>query len=520
MSAVARTEPAPALFSQRQAGVVLHPTSLPSPYGIGDIGDAARDMIPELAGMGFSVWQVLPCGPTAYGDSPYQPLSAFAGNEMLVGMAPLVRGGLLSEAELAPLRTLSAGSVEYGELIPRKHALLNLAADRFHDVADDRTQKDYRLFLERSHRWLDDYALFRYLKTVHGERPWTEWPAAFAQRASEALAAVREDAAGELETIRLVQYFFDRQWRVMRQRAARVGLQIMGDLPIYIALDSADAWARPDLLRLDPDGHPTHVAGVPPDYFSEDGQLWGNPLYDWARHEAEGFAWWIERLRHTMACCDLVRIDHFRGFEAYWAVPGGDDTARNGAWEPGPRHALFDALSGALGELPIVAEDLGVITPEVDALRRHYGMPGMKVLQFELASNGFDAQSIPADCACYTGTHDNDTTRGWFLGTGADTRSEPERQATRDNALRFTQGHADTIHDDAWRLALETDACLAVVPMQDLLGLGSEARMNVPGVTGGNWRWRMQPGALGKHRRLDIRAMIRAASRLRPDSLH
>ncbi|KAA9130580.1 4-alpha-glucanotransferase [Marinihelvus fidelis] len=505
---------------RRVAGVGLHISSLPSAHGIGDIGDAARDVIPELASMGFAVWQVLPCGPTAYGDSPYQPLSAFAGNEMLVGMSPLVRGGLLEQAELDELEDLPVAHVEYGELIPRKRRLLDRAAGRFHDVADRRTRADYQAFLARSAAWLDDYALFRILKTMHDERPWVEWASCYARRDAAALAQLRDDHADALESVRITQYFFDRQWRVMRQRAARAGIALMGDLPIYIALDSADAWARPDLLRLDAEGRPTHVAGVPPDYFSADGQLWGNPLYDWARHAEDGFAWWIERMRHTMAMCDLVRIDHFRGFEAYWSVPGGDDTARNGQWEPGPGQALFDAINGALGEVPIVAEDLGVITPEVDALRQYFGMPGMKVLQFELANPGFDPATLAEDCACYTGTHDNDTTRGWFDGTGADTRSDAEREATRENALRLTEGQPEKICDDVFRLALHSGCRLAVAPMQDLLGLGSDARMNVPGRTGGNWRWRLSPGALTGDRRLAVRAMIRTAGRELPDSLH
>lgn len=513
------TGPGPS--SRRLAGMGMHFTSLPSPYGIGDIGDAARDFLVELSSMGLAVWQVLPSGPTAYGDSPYQPLSAFAGNEMLIGLEPAVRGGMLAHDETEVLTRLPIERVDYGELIPLKRDLLDQAAARFHDMADSRTLADYRAFLDRSAAaWLDDYALFRILKTLHEERPWPDWDTPYVHRDEAALEAVRAAHADTIERVRIAQYFFDRQWRVLRQRARRAGVQLMGDIPIYIALDSADAWACPELLRVDAGGRPSHVAGVPPDYFSEDGQLWGNPLYDWPHHRRSGYAWWIERMRHAATMFDLLRVDHFRGFVGYWSVPGGEDTARNGQWEPGPGAALFEALHGALGRLPIVAEDLGVITPEVDALRHRYDIPGMKVLQFELADPDFDPAAIPVDCVCYTGTHDNDTTQGWFQGTGADTRSAGERRATRENALRLTGGGAETIHDDLWRLALGSKACLAVAPMQDLLGLGSEARMNVPGTTADNWRWRLKPGQLEKQRRLEIRATVKAASRQPPDPLH
>jgi 4-alpha-glucanotransferase len=495
------------------AGMALHFTSLPGPHGIGDIADSARDFIPELKAMGIRVWQVLPTGPTAYGDSPYQPLSAFAGNEMLVGLEPLVRSGQLEEQELEPLRDLPGHRVDYGQLIPLKRRLLEQAADRFVDTADRSMQADYEAFRERNGNWLEDYVLFRVLKDLHGQRPWPEWEARYAARDAQALEEARAVHGQALERLRVIQYFFDRQWRVLRDRASAGGIRLFGDIPIYIALDSADAWARRELLQVDGNGVPTHVAGVPPDYFSEDGQLWGNPLYDWDRHRETGFAWWVERMGHAARMFDLVRIDHFRGFEAYWSVPYGADTARDGEWIEGPGDALFEAIEAALGRLPIVAEDLGVITEQVDALRERHGIPGMKVLQFELGDEDFDPSDIGTHCVCYTGTHDNDTTRGWFEGSDEDTRTPAEIEFCRQNALRLTGGAPETIATDVIRLALGTRARLVVAPLQDFLELGSEARMNVPGTTADNWQWRVLPIQLSGDFRESVRALVRGSSR-------
>jgi 4-alpha-glucanotransferase len=476
----------------RRGGVAMHLGSLPCEYGIGDIADCATAFVDRLAEAGLGVWQFLPLGPTAYGDSPYQPLSAFAGNANLIGMAQLVRLGLLQAGELDPLRTLPREFVDYGKLIPLKRALLATAADRLKASGRNGLLAEYEEFLHRSAaQWLDDYALFRVLKTAHGERPWPEWDAACVQREKAALERARDRYRDQIEHTRVTQFLFDRQWRALREYAESRGICLFGDVPIYIALDSADAWANREMLLIDRDGRPSHVAGVPPDYFSSDGQLWGNPLYDWAWHEANGFEWWIERMRHITQQVHLVRIDHFRGFESFWSVPHGEKTAKNGQWISGPGDALFEAMRRALGDLPIVAEDLGVITPEVEALRDGQGFPGMVVLQFEVGDPDFDIEGIAENSVCYTGTHDNDTTVGWFRGNGDDTRSEKEIAETREQVLELTGGTESTIHSDLVRLAFGSPSALAVAPMQDFLGLGSEARLNIPGTTLNNWRWRM-----------------------------
>ncbi len=474
------------------AGVGLHFSSLPSPYGIGDIGDAARSFVDGLVEMNMRVWQFLPTGPTAYGDSPYQPLSAFAGNENLIGLEPLVRAGLLEDSELECLLGLPMDSVDYGALIPRKSRLLKLAASRFDARAGNAMKVAFAEFVAQfDEAWLADYAVYRVLKSHFDERPWPEWPAQYRRRDSAALAGIRQREAAAIECYKLLQFFFDQQWRHLKAHASEQQVCLFGDMPIYIALDSADAWAHPEILCIDKNGTPYHVAGVPPDYFSDEGQLWGNPLYDWVHHAANDYRWWVDRIKHAALQFDLIRIDHFRGFEAYWSVPFAEATARNGSWEPGPGDELFLAIQAALGPVPIVAEDLGVITPAVDALRHRFHIPGMVVLQFAVNDPDFAPEMIDPHSVCYTGTHDNDTTVGWFQGGKEDTRSREELLTTRENALRVTGGSAQSIHLDMVRLAFNTPARLAIVPMQDLLGLGSAARLNTPGTTMNNWRWRL-----------------------------
>ncbi len=498
----------------KKAGVGMHFTSLSSPYGIGDIGDAAAAFIDRLVSMNIRYWQFLPTGPTAYGDSPYQPLSAFAGNEMLIGIEPLIRLGLLNPGEADALKGLPAERVDYGNLIPLKHALLTRAAERFASVAGAELKSDYAAFLARHEsRWLGDYALYRILKSQHGERPWPEWQKPYVQRQAGVLRQVQENCHADIEKVKIIQFLFDRQWRELRQYARTRGISLFGDMPIYIALDSADAWAHPEILLIDQDGRPSHVAGVPPDYFSADGQLWGNPLYDWKYHEANGYQWWIERLQHAASQVDLVRIDHFRGFESFWAVRFGAETAREGAWLPGPGDGLFNAMKTALGGLPIVAEDLGVITPEVDALRRRHNIPGMKVLQFEVGAPDFDIEDIGSNCVCYTGTHDNDTTVGWFNGAGDDTRTAAEIAESRKNTLTVTGGAAESVHLDLVRLAFKSRARLAIVPMQDFLGLGSGSRLNIPGTTSNNWRWRVTEAQLSAEFCQSVADLIRETAR-------
>jgi 4-alpha-glucanotransferase len=481
-----------ATAKRRQAGVYLHLTSLPGPYGIGEIGAAARDFVDTMRSMELSVWQFLPLGPTAYGDSPYQPLSTFAGNEMLVDIDDLIELGLLTDDEVAELTTLPDRYVDYGALIPIKSRLLSLAASRFDETVGDSIQSDFKGFLERNDdSWLHDYAVFRILKTRHGERPWPEWQPQFVHRDEAALAQLEASEARRIRAIKIIQYLFFRQWRMLRDYAHANGVTLFGDMPICIALDSSDAWANRDILRIDENGRPDHVAGVPPDYFSADGQLWGNPLYDWDQHAANGYQWWVDRLRATAELADLVRIDHFRGFEAYWSVPATATTARQGQWEPGPGDAIFDAMKNALGTLPIVAEDLGVITPEVERLRDRHDIPGMVVLQFDIGNDDFSLEDVSENSVCYTGTHDNDTTLGWFHGGPNDIRSADEIRETQRAALARTGGSAETIHTDLIKVAFSSNSRIAIAPLQDYLGLGSEARINTPGTSGGNWRWRV-----------------------------
>jgi 4-alpha-glucanotransferase len=465
----------------RQAGVCLHITALPGPYGIGEIGRSAFDFVDAMREMHLKVWQFLP----------------FAGNELLIDIGDLIDNGLLAKEEARELAALPADHVDYGALIPIKNRLLRLAAGRFEERASPELHVACDKFVEDNDElWLQDYALYRILKTRHGERPWPEWPPEFVHREPEAMRQLESSADAEIADIKVIQFLFFDQWRRLRRHANDHGITLFGDMPIYIALDSADAWAHPEILRIDRDGRPASVAGVPPDYFSADGQLWGNPLYDWDMHERSHYRWWVERLRASAELADIVRIDHFRGFEAYWSVPADSATARNGAWEPGPGDAIFDAMREALGNLPIVAEDLGVITPAVEALRKRHSIPGMVVLQFDVANEDFDLLKLAPDCVCYTGTHDNDTTIGWFLGSPGDMRADFEVKRTQQAALQVTGGMAETIHTDMIRAAFSTDARLAIAPLQDYLGLGSEARFNVPGTSGNNWRWRLQESQL------------------------
>lgn len=355
--------------------------------------------------------------------------------------------------------------------------------------------------------------MFRILKSRHGERPWPEWQSEYVHREPAALEALEASAAAEIRIIKVIQFWFHTQWQLLRAYAHARGVELFGDMPIYIALDSADAWASRDMLRTDDDGRPDSVAGVPPDYFSEDGQLWGNPLYNWENHAKTGFAWWIERLKASADLADLVRIDHFRGFEAYWAIPADSETARTGQWEPGPNDAIFEAMRAALGHLPIIAEDLGVITPEVEALRDRFEMPGMVVLQFEVTDDSFSLEGVRQNTVCYTGTHDNDTTIGWFRGSPNDIRSEQEITETQEKVLALTGGSAETVSTDLIKAAFSTPSLLAIAPMQDYLGLGSEARINTPGTSAGNWRWRVLDTQFSAELCDNVAKMVRESGR-------
>lgn len=501
--------------THRLAGVGMHFASLPGRFGIGEIGEQAFAFVDALAHMQLGVWQFLPTGPTGYGDSPYLPLSAFAGNEMLIDVASLVRSGLLTRTEADSLDGLPIDAVAYGALIPRKSALLLHAADRFETHADAAAKSAFDDFMQSHDRlWLHDYALFRLLKAQHGEQAWPSWAPEYVHREPQALRRFAGVRARAMRHIKILQFLFADQWRRLREYAAARDVLLFGDMPIFIALDSSDTWARRELVRIDADGSPAAVAGVPPDYFSASGQLWGNPVYDWNRHSADGYAWWIDRLGRSLALADIVRIDHFRGFESCWSVPADAATARAGEWIPGPGDALFHALRAALGELPIVAEDLGVITPAVEALRNRHRIPGMKVLQFEVANERFSPGDIGPDTVCYTGTHDNDTTLGWFAGGAHDVRTHKEVERQRQMALALTGGQPETIHNSMIQLAFSTPAWLAVAPLQDYLGLGSAARLNIPGTSGNNWRWRLQWQGLSRSRMDAVAAMVHDAGRL------
>ncbi len=500
--------------ANKRAGVSLHITSLPGPFGIGELGQNALRFVDKLAGMGIGVWQFLPTGPTAYGDSPYQPLSTFAGNENLIDVQDLIELGLIEAKDAAALRELPHECVDYGALIPAKQAIVSLAASRFAERAPAALKADFDRFVDAHETdWLNDYAIFRILKEQHDLRPWPEWERRYVYREEAALNDVAGSNAARIETIKVMQFLFFKQWAAMKTYANEHRIRLFGDMPIYIALDSSDAWANREMLRLDEAGRPEAVAGVPPDYFSEDGQLWGNPLYDWQKHADNGFSWWIDRVTATAELADIVRIDHFRGFESYWAVPADAPTARDGAWEPGVGDEFLTALKGSLGSLPIVAEDLGVITPEVEALRDRYEIPGMRVLQFDVADPDFRMEDISENSVCYTGTHDNDTTLGWFLGSPGDIRSPEEIQRTQQMALAITGGAPETIATDMIRLAFSAASQLAVAPMQDYLGLGSEARIHVPGTSKDNWRWRVTDSQLSPEVCDNVAELVTASGR-------
>jgi len=479
-------------LQRRCSGVLLHPTSLPSGSGIGDLGPAALSFVEYLAAARQTLWQVLPLGPTGYGDSPYSSPSAFAGNPLLVALDPLVEQGLLAESEISSLTDLPEDHVDFGQLAPLKRNALETAFAR----GRDRLQPEIEAFKAQHAEWLDDFSLFAALKDEF-EAAWTDWEPGLRARQPAALAAARERLTQRIDFHVFCQYLFFDQWSAVRRRAAELGIEIVGDIPVFVAHDSADVWAHQHLFKLDELGQPHVVAGVPPDYFSATGQLWGNPLYDWEAMAREEYRWWIARFRHLLEEVDIVRIDHFRGFEAAWEVPFGETTAVKGQWVHGPGEAVFAAIAEAIGggPPPVVAEDLGLITDEVRALLRATGFPGMKVLQFAFGG-GADNPYLPhnyldPNCLVYTGTHDNDTTRGWFSGLS---------DAERAHVCRYVGTDGAHISQDLMRLALSSIARIAIVPLQDVLDLGSEARVNTPGAPEGNWTWRVQASQLTPER--------------------
>jgi 4-alpha-glucanotransferase len=495
----------PAISARRVAGVLCHITSLPGKFGCGDLGPAADDFVDFLQRTGQTRWQVLPLGPTGYGDSPYQCYSAFAGNPLLISLERLVSDELLTPADLNDFpKSADAAAVDFDLVRPAHEALLKKACEKFQTQATAEQKAEFQSFREAEAEWLAEYSFFMALKGAHGGGGWTDWEPALAAREPTALAAAKVKLAAQIEQQALIQFLFATQWQALRTRCHQAGILIVGDAPIFVSHDSADVWANPELFYLDAAGQPTVVAGVPPDYFSATGQRWGNPLYRWDRMQATGYLWWRKRMAAAMKLFDFVRLDHFRGFEAYWEIPASSPTAIGGRWAPGPAHALFQALAEELGGLPIYAEDLGLITPPVEALRDDLHLPGMRVLQFAF---GDDAKSLdyrphnyPRDCVVYTGTHDNDTTVGWFRSEAGEgtTRDEDQVSRERNFALRYLGSDGRNVHWDMIRAALASVADTAIIPVQDLLGLDSTARMNLPGTGTGNWSWRMKPGALTK----------------------
>jgi len=486
----------------RASGILLHPTSLPGQFGIGDLGKEAYQFADFLAGTGQRLWQILPLGPTSYGNSPYQCLSVFAGNPLLISLERLVEDNFLALADLEDLPSFPKDRVDYGSVIKFKTPLLKKSFETFRKKAALGGREQFESFCQQNASWLETYALFMALKEARGLAVWNTWEEDVRSRQYKSLEHWCKKLDHEISYHKYQQYQFFKQWFELKMYCNERGIRLIGDMPIFIALDSAEVWSHPEMFYLDSGGKPTVVAGVPPDYFSKTGQLWGNPLYRWDVIARNGYAWWIERFQATHALVDIIRLDHFRGFEKYWEVPGMDTTAMSGRWVSGPGVELFESVQKALGTLPIIAEDLGVITPEVDALRDQLGFPGMRVLQFAFGSdpkaNEYKPHNYPRNCVVYTGTHDNNTTVGWFGGSSMEgaNQSKEEKKSERQSALKYlgTDGHE--INWDFIRLALMSIADTAIIPMQDVLGLGNEARMNLPGTTEGNWCWRFAPDML------------------------
>ncbi|MEH2348237.1 MAG: 4-alpha-glucanotransferase [Nostoc sp.] len=476
----------------RSSGILLHPTSFPSRFGVGDLGLEAYRFIDFLKESHQQYWQVLPLGPTGYGNSPYMCYSAMAGNPLMISPEKLRDEGLLSEEDFANLPGFPVEKVDFDRVVPIKIGLLKKACENFRANATPIQQKEFEGFCDSKAYWLDNYALFMALKDAHNGASWHTWEPEFVKRKPEALAQVEDRLNGDIFYYKFVQFEFFRQWSDLKSYANMRGIDIIGDIPIYVSHDSADVWANPDIFCLDEEtGVAAQMAGVPPDYFSATGQLWGNPVYNWEELQKQDFKWWVQRFEAMLDYVDIIRIDHFRGFEAYWSVPKGEETAMNGKWVEAPGDAFFAVIREKLGKLPVLAEDLGVITPEVEALRDKYEFPGMKVLQFAFGSdpeNPFLPFNYPRNAVVYTGTHDNDTTVGWF-----NSASDNEKH---NLWLYLGCISPEGIQWDLIRLALSSIANQAIIPLQDILGLGNEARMNFPSIAEGNWEWRYQSGAL------------------------
>lgn len=478
----------------RASGILLHPTSLPGRYGIGDLGEWAYRFVDWLEAAGQSYWQVLPLGPTSYGDSPYQSLSAFAGNPNLISLDKLLGDGWLTDDDLKTVPDFPEHLVDFGEVITYHNLVLALAYKRFEESAMLEQQTAFNDWCGQNAYWLEDYALFAALKDYHGGQPWVEWPTGEALRHPDVLASAAAEHRRMIAERRFRQWVFHKQWYELKEYANARGIRLVGDIPIFVAHDSADVWANRDGFHLDEVGQPTVVAGVPPDYFSPTGQRWGNPLYRWDQMSEDGYSWWISRFRAALSLVDIARIDHFRGFEAYWEVPASEPTAVRGRWVPGPGMDFLDTVREQLGSLPIIAEDLGLITPGVIALRDGMGLPGMKILQFAFGGAGGENSFLPhnyvPNCVVYTGTHDNNTTVGWWSSGEAD-------EQMKAMVAEYIGHPVSEPHWELIRLGMSSVAHTFIIPMQDVWGFGADTRMNTPGRESGNWGWRFSAEWLG-----------------------
>lgn len=485
---------------ERSSGILLHPTSLPGPHGIGDFGPEAYRFLDFLQSAGQKLWQVLPLNPTGYADSPFQCFSASAGNPLLIGLEQLADAGLLSKSELQNPPVFPLESVDHDAASRFKMPRLKKAARTFLADASARDKRHFESFGEENAAWLDNFALFMALKEAHGMVAWTAWPAEIAGHDPGTLSRWSEELSAEIAVHKVFQFEFFQQWQALRLYGRERNVRIIGDIPIYLAHDSADVWANRQFFLLDERGTPLKVSGVPPDYFSATGQLWGNPIYNWPLLKETGYQWWVDRMRSALRLYDFVRIDHFRGFEAYWEVPADDTTAAHGRWVKGPGRELFAVLRKDLGDLPVIAENLGVITPEVEAIRHEFGLPGMAILQFAFGNDPqaptFKPHNYVRELVAYTGTHDNDTVVGWWTSAGGDSTRTADDVAKEHAYARAYLGFKDEpINWVLIRGIMSSVANTAITQMQDVLGLGSEARMNLPGKPSGYWKWRMKPGA-------------------------
>lgn len=499
---------------KRASGILLPVFSLPSEHGIGCFSKEAYQFVDMLKKAGQSYWQILPLGPTGYGDSPYQSFSTFAGNPYFIDLAALAGEGLLTDAESREYDSEEQDeSIDYEKIYKTRFKVLKKAHERFRDrMAGGHHERDaYEKFVSENAFWLDDYSLYMAVKDKNNGVSWNEWDAPLKNREEEALSEAREELAEEISFYKFQQYEFDRQWKKLHSYANEQGVKIIGDIPIYVAFDSADTWAAPQMFQFDENNEPEGVAGCPPDAFSATGQLWGNPLYDWEYHKKTGYEWWIRRIEHCLKLYDVVRIDHFRGFDEYYSIPYGETTAINGQWLPGPGMDLFRAIEEKLGRPEIIAEDLGFLTPSVLKLLKDSGFPGMKVLQFAFdarESSNYLPHTYPENCVVYTGTHDNDTTRGWYRAVGKYARDFAKEYMCKPRL------DEDSLAGDFICLAMGSVADLCVVPMQDYLGLGSEARINIPSTLGGNWVWRMKNGQFDEETAAEIYRVTKLYGRI------